>query len=248
MISGKYEKKTDAEKAVLDAIELGADKANYLFDTGDSKLKIIGHSNETLLQSDIGVTYPDKNAAMLDADLFVAEFSRKCNDPIGLHLLEHILLRPRITSDGIPFDLMEVCLHGCDCPCEIDPYSFRISVVLPCWPGHFDNMSFREYFEMKIREEAPAHCMLKICWLSNDNMRLFELCYKAWVEALAAYAADPSPLNTAAFRKANNDMLGILKDLHSEYPEATLHDCDESKDGSNVVLLGKTILGTFKNQ
>jgi hypothetical protein len=109
-------------------------------------------------------------------------------------------------------------------------------------------MSFREYFEMKIREEAPAHCMLKICWLSNDNMRLFELCYKAWVEALAAYAADPSPLNTAAFRKANNDMLGILKDLHSEYPEATLHDCDESKDGSNVVLLGKTILGTFKNQ
>jgi hypothetical protein len=201
-----------------------------------------------LLQSDTGTTYPDENSAMLDADLFAAEFSGKCNDPIGLHLLEHILLRPRITSDGIPFDLMEVCLHDCDCPCETDPYSFRVSVVLPCWPGHFDNLSFREYFEMKIREEAPAQVMLKICWLSNDNMRQFELAYKNWIETLATYASETSVVHTAAFRKANNEMLNILKQLHSEYPEASLHDCDESKDGSNVVMLGKTILGTFKNQ
>jgi hypothetical protein len=43
-------------------------------------------------------------------------------------------------------------------------------------------------------------------------------------------------------------MIEILAQLHSEYPTATLHDCDESKAGSNTVVLGKTVLGTFNNQ
>jgi hypothetical protein len=43
-------------------------------------------------------------------------------------------------------------------------------------------------------------------------------------------------------------MIEILTQLHSEYPQATLHNCIESKEGSNTVVLGKTVLGTFKNQ
>lgn len=240
MVSGKYENKTDAEKAALETIELGADQHNYLFDTLDSKLEIIGSSNESLVRS--VDAYPDKNAAMADAEILAAEFSKKCNDPVGLHLIEHILLRPRSAA----FHLMDVCLHDCDCLCEQDPYTFRASVVLPYWPGHFDSMSFREYFENKIREEAPAHIMLKICWLGNNLMRQFELCYKNWVEALAAYSFD-NINNLNAFIIANNAMINILKQLHSEYPVATLHDCIESKAGTNTVVLGKTILGTFKN-
>lgn len=245
MISAKYEKKEDAVKAVADAIQLGADKTNYLFDTTDMKLKIIGHSNEVLLQSDTAVTYPDKNTAMQDADRFVAEFSKECNDPEGLHLVEHILLRPRAVTDGQEFKLMEVCLEGCDCPCEQDPYTFRASVVLPYWPGHFDNMAFREYFETKINEEAPAQVTLKVCWLSNDNMRKFEVRYKRWIETVAIWTSDRSQANMADFRNANDAMIDILKNLHSEYPLATLHDCEESKERSNVVVLGKTVLGTF---
>jgi hypothetical protein len=42
-------------------------------------------------------------------------------------------------------------------------------------------------------------------------------------------------------------MIEILSRLHSEYPVANLHDCVESKEGSNTVVLGKTVLGTFKN-
>jgi hypothetical protein len=89
--------------------------------------------------------------------------------------------------------------------------------------------------------------MLKICWLNNDLMRQFELAYKKWIETLAAFSSEPSAGNTSAFKDANNQMLGILASLHSEYPQASLHDCAESKEGSNTVMLGKTVLGTFKS-
>jgi hypothetical protein len=177
------------------------------------------------------------------------EMANDCGDPVGLHLIEHILLRPRggIVSPDKNFDLMQVCLDDCDCICDRDPYTFRASVVLPYWPQHFDNMAFRQYFENKIREEAPAHIMLKVCWLNNELMREFEVRYKKWVETLAEYSFD-KVANLHAFRDANDKIIEILAQLHSEYPLATLHDCDESKEGSNTVVLGRTVLGTFKNQ
>jgi hypothetical protein len=194
---------------------------------------------DLLTSETVFATDNDAQAAITEV---VKEFKDDCGDPVGLHLIEHIMLRPRDNS----FDLIQVCLHDCDCPCELDPYSFRVSVVLPYWPYHFDDMNFRAYFEQKIREEAPAHVMLKICWLNNDLMREFEVRYKKWVEALAAYSFDKIT-NLPEFKDANNKMTEILSQLHSEYPDATLHDCVESREGSNPVVLGKTVLGTFKN-
>ena len=78
-------------------------------------------------------------------------------------------------------------------------------------------------------------------------MRQFEVIYKEWIETLAAFSFDQSATNTTGFKNANNDMIKMLALLHSEYPQATLHDCEESKEGSNTVILGKTVLGTFKS-
>ena len=241
MKSLDYASKDEAEKAKQESIALASDIVNYLFDTTTSTLQVIGNSNEVLLESE--VTFADKPSAMTVAETLVVEFSKTCNDPVGLHLIEHILLRPRNNT----FDLMQVCLHDCDCVCEQDPYTFRASVVLPYDAGHFDNMDFRNYFESKIHEEAPAHIMLKVCWLNNDLMRQFEVAYKKWIETLAAFSFDPSISNTNDFTNANNEMIKLLSLLHSEYPQASLHDCDESKEGSNTVVLGKTVLGTFKS-
>lgn len=237
----EYVSKEDAEKAKADAIELAGDIDNYVFDTDVSTLQVIGHSNEAILESEI--SFPEKAAALAMAATVAAEFKNECSNPEGLHLIEHILLRPRNTA----FDPMQVCLHNCDCLCELDPYTFRASVVLPYDAGHFDNMDFRKYFEDKIREDAPAHIMLKICWLNNDLMQQFEIVYKKWIEMLAVFSFDPSLTNTDNFKSANNDMVKMLTLLHSEYPQATLHDCEESKEGSNTVVLGKTVLGTFKS-
>jgi uncharacterized HAD superfamily protein len=105
-------------------------------------------------------------------------------------------------------------------------------------------MAFRQYFEKKIREEAPAHIQMKICWVSNEKLREFESSYKAWIRELATFKATAN--NHATYQEANDRMLSILAKLNSVYPKATLHDCEESDADKNPVMLGKTILGTQK--
>lgn len=236
-----YDTKEKAQEAVVKVIDLANKKENYRYDEAAKKIRLI-NGDESLMETPDN-SIENSEAATIIIDEFVKAFSESCNDPVGLHLIEHILLRPRNNS----FQLMQVCLHNGECFCEIDPYTFRASVVLPYWPAHFDNMSFREYFETKIREEAPAHVMLKICWLNNDLMREFEVSYKEWIDALAHYAENKTA-NLDMFKIANDKMIEILSKLHSEYPMATLHDCDESKQDSTTVVLGKTVLGTFKKQ
>ncbi|HEY1871812.1 MAG TPA: hypothetical protein VGG71_12190, partial [Chitinophagaceae bacterium] len=246
-VSQEYEKKSDAEDAAQKAIELGKDPGNYTIDNVDP---VVIHLSDLLTNvTDSGTIFHNTTDAQDTVNKIAEEFATDCKDPVGLHLIEHILLRPRenIAPPDKMFDLVQVCLHDCDCPCELDPYTFRASVVLPYWPDHFNNMAFREYFEDKIREEAPAPVMLKVCWLNNELMTEFEIRYKQWVEALANYSFDHKA-NLFAFRDANDKMIDILSQLHSEYPQATLHDCVESKEDSNTVVLGKTVLGTFKNQ
>src|SRR5690606_11392965 len=93
----------------------------------------------------------------------------------GFHLIEHILLRPFTDSD----QLMQVCLpEDCAFCGEEDPYSFRVSLILPYWPGRFSNVHFRQFFEQTARMEAPAHIHLKICWISNDQMKALDEKYK----------------------------------------------------------------------
>ena len=235
-LTAEFEDKLEAEKARAKLIKDGTDAGKY---------KVVKDGDEFRIKFGDKIASTEKFSTKDDATKavkeFAAELQGECGDPEGLHLIEHILLRPRTPH----YKLMQVCLHDCDCPCEFDPYSFRASVVLPYWPDHFDNMAFRQYFENKIREEAPAHVMLKICWLSNEQMREFELRYKKWVETLAAYSFDKT-FTEAEFMDANDRMIGILGELHSEYPQASLHNCDESKEGSNTVVLNKTVLGTFK--
>lgn len=162
----------------------------------------------------------------------------------GMYLIEHLLLRPRDNT----FSLAPICVDkDCSSCGEDDPYSFRISLVLPYWPAHFNNMYFRAYFEELARAESPAHCMVKICWINQDAMLQFELAYFIWVHALAGYYADRTPVNGTFLQTANDNLLGQLYSLHSEYPLATLHDCSESSKDLNPVILGKTVLGTINN-
>ena len=63
-------------------------------------------------------------------------------DSEGMHLIEHILLRPRRPGDR----LMQVCLSDeCTFCGEEDPYSFRVSIVLPYWPERFQDLNFRRF-------------------------------------------------------------------------------------------------------
>ncbi|MCB0573367.1 MAG: hypothetical protein KDC61_02225 [Saprospiraceae bacterium] len=62
-----------------------------------------------------------------------------------------------------------------------DPYSFRATVVLPCWSKRFQSKAFRFYTEQVLRLETPAHIDLRIVWLGMEAMRRFENLYRNWL-------------------------------------------------------------------
>jgi hypothetical protein len=239
--SEKFDSKADLEKVIEELLELLDDKPNYLYDSKANKIEIIGADNKVLART--AGDYNTKSSAEKAIKQFVFEFSEACPDAEGMLLIEHLLLRPR-TSD---YKLMHVCLDkDCEFCGEEDPYTYRASVFLPYWTEQFNNMNFRSYFENMIRTEAPAHIMLKVCWISNEQMCQLELDYKRWINALAYYTHTPLDVDRGIeLKEANDNLVLLLATLHSVYPEATLHDCDESVN-TNPVMLGKTILGTLK--
>jgi hypothetical protein len=82
-------------------------------------------------------------------------------------VVEHVLLRPKFIGDAL---YPACCDEGCaTCGCE-DPYSFRLTYVMPGWTAQYtDNLDLRGYAERTIQEETPAHLLPKTCWVGNDG-------------------------------------------------------------------------------
>jgi hypothetical protein len=121
-----------------------------------------------------------------------------------------------------------------------DPYSFWITVVLPYWPTRFQNMNFRRFVERTLRLEAPAHIALRIAWVGPGQMRAFEGAYSAWLEQLALASQGAACDLTGKL----NQLLKILSQLQSVYPEATLYDPQASNSDKASIVLNQTALGT----
>jgi uncharacterized protein len=156
----------------------------------------------------------------------------------GMFVVEHLLLMPPEKVELF----MPVCVST-DCTnCEdIDPYSFRISVVLPAYSQRFSNMEFRRFVEKTIRLETPAHILPRICWINGDQMGALETAYKKWIE-----------LNTTGMAKQKQDALktlvSVLSGLKSVYPESRLPDCARATHAANPFVLNRTAVGTKKER
>lgn len=184
-------------------------------------------------------TFDNNNAAVRAIENLVARYYQVLEDEVcnseGLYLIEHLLLRPR----SLLADLPEVCI-GTDAGCsDEDWFSFRASIVLPYWPQRFQSIAFRQFFERLVREQAPAHVLLKVCWIDHEQMVELELALHEWLDRLAT-----EPFGSALLTTAQNALLAILQRLRSKYPTATLHDCDDD-DSGEPVRLGSTNLGGF---
>ncbi len=89
----------------------------------------------------------------------------------GIFLVEHMVLRPDITQpNNEPF--LPICTDKGKDSCSIDPYSFRVSVIIPGYTYRFANPDFRNYMEEVIRRELPAHILPKICWVGHRDGNL----------------------------------------------------------------------------
>lgn len=243
----------DAFYAMEDAIELAREAENYvtepiaaqfLFQIGEIVRNPVDGSvisKDVYLES---VTQYNTEQEAIDAGAalrqqIVADFEGDPCDIEGFHVIEHLLLRPKNEYED---QLFEVCLNlDCDFCGEEDPYSFRLTIVLPYWMEKFvdEKMKIREYVDRLFRQETPAHIHVKICWINNCQMRLVDLHYRRWLEENAKRFPDPDKLTQRL-----NALVTILGQLKNIYTQGFLHDCDDSEE-PNTIILGKTFLGSY---
>ena len=182
----------------------------------------------------------------------------------GMFLVEHLLLKPktaidydllgigcmdvdstfRVGFDNETKDGAEAFMTSCEDGCEVnvfDPYSYRVSIVLPGYTYRFSNPDFRKYAETVIRQELPAHVLAKICWVGDrqgdtaaeSDLYDFERVYKK-------YLIDKSSEDTVSLGESTRDLIIALNNLNNIYPPGRLLDCDQD---SSDDLNGKIILG-----
>lgn len=238
---------------------------NYYFDVvDDTKEKnVMATHKRNNPYSDIGTL---KTGIKNTIKYFKYEFTEE-----GIFLVEHLLLKPTIKNykamGGIgcmsieetfrvaydiepetpvinPLKPSEALMSSCEEDCEIDvydPYSYRISVVLPGFAYRFQDPDFRRYAETVIRQEIPAHVLAKICWVGDrfseteaaqNDLAEFEVAFKK-------YLSDKSKNNTASLGHSIKALLLSLTHLNNIYRPARLLDCAMDDDSLN----GKIILG-----
>jgi len=181
--------------------------------------------------------FATKKAAWADIDALLATLIYGGE---SLFLVEHLLLRPEPgqTDEG----WLAACTEpDCDHCKPLDPYSFRVSVILPGYTTRFANVDFRRYVEKLIRSELPAHVLARICWVSRPHLRNFEVKYRAWLAAkLQATVGNKAP----AYGLALNELIIALETLHTVYPAGVLHDC-ENENEEQPIVLGRSTLGSL---
>jgi hypothetical protein len=250
-------------EALLDlALRLGGDPANWVAAAPDTHA-LVRRCGEDETPDDIGRT-----TAAADLDAVIAQFARYGGSE-GFHVIEHVLLRRRTTADPfLPVQLDDG--DGC-CPAVRDPYSFRVSIVLPSWSPRFRDMRFRRLAEDVIRRETPAHVYPRICWINHEQMKQLETALDEWQPRLAAVAREPAacgagdegtrtgrmPLPVApqepdppvsadgTYAASLKGLVDVLYRLTNVYPLAQLHDCEEVDGDTPQVTLGNTNLGTL---
>ena len=128
----------------------------------------------------LGDEFATDDEALRAADS-VRYFLRRLNElSEGLHVVEHVLLRPFGTGVGharlgMPSDF----------------YAFRLTVVLPAWTVRTHQQSFRAFAEETIAINCPAHIVPRVLWLDYPEMAAFEYLYEAWLEAKRNWFNEP---------------------------------------------------------
>ena len=139
----------------------------------------------------------------------------------GVHVVEHVLLRP----DQEFSTAIELNIPQGDPPVAIsEPYSFRISIVLPSgyardiindgdpvphYPAHHREEKFRKFAEGIIHDEVPSHIFPHIFWLDSNtladqadtpSLQNFESRWREWLDA----KANPSTSGSILLTLRNN--------------------------------------------
>lgn len=247
-IKEAFKNGTITDLAIIDNILIQqSDAGKYSYDIINPAITDKKNPNRIIARRfEYYTNLPDLEKSILDLIQFMKEdFTEE-----GMFLIEHMMLRPDVNLTTVnPDTFMPICADECD-NCEpIDPYSYRVSVVLPGYTLRFANTDFRNYIEKIIKEELPAHVLAKICWIgyrekdvkdpAENQLVQFEKTYKDYLIAKTDLNQEQPEPQLISFIKA-------LTVLDNVYPTGRLFDCsDENERLSDKIILGKTNLGSL---
>lgn len=248
-------KQVDAYEEMGLASILGCERENYVTVLSADQLKVsfnIIDSNNQIIASSVndfavlageaatGIFSNAETAITNLINYFLTDFRLE-----GMYVVEHMILRPDLDRLGVVLDsFMPICIdvNGNHCK-PLDPYSFRIAVILPGYSMRLRNKDFRRYAERLIRMETPAHILPRICFIGIDQMKEFEDLYELWLTA-RINSANPEKQVPDAL---NKKFIDLLERLFTVYDEGQLSDCDDDTEEKNPIVLGSTNLGSLES-
>jgi hypothetical protein len=135
-----------------DAYDIVSDSGQFRLELKDQTLAPLGQ-------------FPQLVDSLADARAIQAELMAwSANE--RLIVVEHLLLRPKFPGDA----LYPACSDTGCCTCcgDEDPYSFRLTFVMPGWVAQYtDNLDLRRFADRTIQQETPSHLLGKTCWVGN---------------------------------------------------------------------------------
>lgn len=109
-------------------------------------------------------THPDRRSAMHEAHRLSRRITRLTAESLGLHLVEHLPLRPADPSAA-----------------DVDFLASRATLVLPDWSPRLQSAPFRRLAEETVFLCSPAHLHVQLLWLDFATMERFEMLLGPWL-------------------------------------------------------------------
>jgi hypothetical protein len=139
-----------------------------------------------------------------DANLFAHQFRNaivQLNEASeGLHVVEHLLLRPR--GAGV--------VNHENVMVPPDFYSARISIIFPSWTARFSDLEFRKFAQETVCRNLAAHIYPEFYWLDFKYMCIFEKYYKNWLEHLQLQTQSNSSADFTLLNDASEKLISLL--------------------------------------
>ncbi|TVQ05326.1 MAG: hypothetical protein EA359_03430 [Balneolaceae bacterium] len=245
-----------AANAFWDAMILMADAENFTISKKEDHFRAILKYSSGQQAAEIVLDFPNRNNAKKAVENLTGLIRQKQFEE-GFYLFENILLRPDFEDDpNADNKFMHICMDSecTQCP-PYDPYSLRLTVVLPGWLSRFSNLHYREFAENLIRSEVPAHILTRICWIGMDSglstsesaagkpqMKQLQYLYKNW---LTYKMEHPDKHSENEYLKPLAD---ALHNLETIYPQGRLHDCQDSDEQLTSIVLGRSTIGEINEE
>ncbi|MCG8333566.1 MAG: LamG domain-containing protein [Proteobacteria bacterium] len=120
----------------------------------------------------------------------------------NFHVVEHILFRPK-GEQTLDFVCAETILEDF----QPDPYSYRVSYVIPKGIERFKDSSFRQLVYETIEEETPAHINYNVLEFDGDQLQSFKEVYSGFLNELETINQNESD----QYNSSRNTLINLLE-------------------------------------